>query len=975
MRGDARQVSKFGTAAILLAFVALLAALTTLALPAATPAAAPAAKRLVLSPRPGQVVRSNVALLRFNPGKRAKVLSARLNGKEIRGQFGRGRGGVRTLKASLSFGLRQGRNVLRVRVRPKGGAVRTAQVSFQVRRPSGLVGAGRDQTLDVDGNVQVEGSTARNECGPLQWTVERAPRAAHGFALTSPAGTGAGFDPHIPGTYVLRLTAGDGSCGGSDEVTVKVLERSRLVPFESMAATQGEGRGIRVGVNTYLLKNAEGAAAGSGTFAQLLVLDRGTLELVANRRYGNEPQAIAEYLGKLQTGVDLAVLVLQPGGSGEVDGLESALKSIGAPAGQLPKGSGSMTLIGVPGMAADEAKFNFSESGNPAAEMKGYLTPDQWGNYGFASSTHVPFNFGPKEAAECDDCGNAVGFRLHHFDARTGAPAANNGQIYKTNAPIDQAEAEITRLTNALDAIPHDDVVMIETLSTKNPDGSGYLRPVTFMPERLVAGLTEAIVRVGGTRNAFNRILLKPGALASDGMTYALVGWQGAGEGGGVEAAADVEGEGDAPELSGVVRPNNESLLRPEEGDGSPKALTEVVMEKPTEEWPMENKNESAAMLAFEWLGEHTEKLSKDPRADYVRQPFDQATWNGIAKEVKEKEFSQVPRKERKFTAKDFLKAREELVTELKWVGNVRSYLENLAKPISDSEILSYTKVKKISADVYKESQAPKNESTMRWLEFTQILLELGGPFTHEVSGTVASAMSLGIWLFGANQEGGEADEIPFEADQLGDKIVQQMHQTVETYKRMGDVIVSDPAKLQFVGIHGGCSSENKNCPPGWSFSTEDKTTLRADIQRTVEREAWQELLPMGFRVFKTNPQRLENPPDLREYDCGGNIHPFSNFSQTQENLVVYPLLWEVGTANGHENTWRPLVLAQPRGIYFHATTLADTTAEKVFGPVSASKSPEEGGLDVPLSRLVPEKAWEWWAPEPPVNPTHDGCE
>jgi hypothetical protein len=632
-----------------------------------------------------------------------------------------------------------------------------------------------------------------------------------------------------------------------------------------------------------------------------------------------------------------------------------------------------MTLIGVPGMAADEAKFNFIESGKPLAGMNGYLTPDQWGNYGFASSTHLPFNFGPKEAAECDDCGNAVGFRLHHFDARTGAPAANNGQIYKTNAPIDQAEAEIARLTNDLNAIPHDDVVMIETLSTKNPDGSGYLRPVTFMPERLVTGLTEAIVRAGGTRNAFNRILLKPGALASAGMTYALVGRQGAGEGGGVEAAANVEGEGDAPELSGVLRPDNESLLRPEEGEGAPDALTQVVMRKPTEKWPLEN--EPAAMRAFEWLGEHDEKLSSDPRADYVSQTLKRSGWDDVANAIEKKAFSQVPANERKFTERDFNKARKELVTELRWVGNVREYLENLAKPISGSEVLSYATVKEISTEVYKEAQEPKDESTMRWLEFTQILLELGGPFTHEVSGTMASAMSLGIWLFGAKNGGGEAEEIPFKADELGAEIVRQMDQSVKTYRRMGDVIVTDPAKLQFVGEHGGCSSGNKNCPPGWSFSDEEKTTLTADIQRTVERESWQELLPMGFRVFKTNLQRLENPPDLREYDCGGNIHPFSNFSQTQENLVVYPLLWEVGTTNGHENVWRPLVLAQPRGSYFHATTLTDKTAERVFGPISPSKSPRDGGLGVSLARLVPEKAWEWWAPEPPVHPTHDGCE
>jgi hypothetical protein len=287
--------------------------------------------------------------------------------------------------------------------------------------------------------------------------------------------------------------------------------------------------------------------------------------------------------------------------------------------------------------------------------------------------------------------------------------------------------------------------------------------------------------------------------------------------------------------------------------------------------------------------------------------------------------------------------------------------------------VLSYAKVKDISTKVYKESQAPKDESTMRWLEFTQILLELGGPFTHEVSGTMAGAMSLGIWLFGANSEGGEVDEIPFEADELGNKIVEQLDATVKTYQRMGDVIVSDPVKLRFVAEHGGCSPEAKGCPPGWSFTKEEETATLSDLQRTVERESWQELLPLGFKVFGTNEQRLPNPPDLRSYDCGG-VHPFSGFSPTQEDLVVDPLLWELDLTNG-QNLWKPLVLAQPRGNDYHATTLSDKTAERVFGPVSASKSPEDGGLGVSLARLVPEKDWQFWSPTPPYRPTHDACE
>lgn len=976
--GRLHTVSLLGALLVLVAVIAV-----AVAMPDASRAGGPrgsgAVGRLVLSPRPGQVVRSNAALVRVRSGKGDKILGARLNGRKIGGAFGRPRRGVRSLRASLSYGLRRGRNVLRVSVRPRGGAVRTSTVTFIVRRDAGLVGAGRDGVLDVGRTVEMQGTSVPGvgaDCAGLRWSVAQTPPAAGSpvagtagprrVTLTSPDGRSVGFDPRVPGIYVLRLTAGVGACATSDLVKVKVLERSRLVPLETMAAAGGGGRGIRVGRTTYRLKEAEGA----GSFAQLLVLDRGTLEFVADKKF-DHAGPLQSYLASLQPGVDLAILALQPEAGGPVDFLGPALKLIGGPDAMVPSGPGSASLIGVPGMKPDEAKWNFTAGGKQLAAMNGYLTPDQWGNYGFASSTRVPFDFGPQEA--CEDCGTEVaGFRLHHLDPRTGAPAAHDGQIYKTGGAISyaQAEAEVGRLAADLDAIPSGDVVMLESFSDKH--GTVYDPPVAKMPSKIVAGLAAAVAKVGGTRNGFNRIVLKGGAPGSRGLTYALVGWGDAGEGAGAEAAADVEGEGDAPELSGVLRPNHESLLRPEEGDSSPDALTELVMRKPTEKWPLEG--EPAPMRAFAWLGEQNEKLGADPRADYASQPFTKADWNGIASQIEKVEYSQVPAGKRQFTKKDFLEAREELVKELRWVGSVRSYLESLAKPISDSEILSYAKVRGIAAKIYKEAQEPKDEATMRWLEFTQILLELGGPFTHEVSGTVASAMSLGIWLFGSNEEGGEADEISFKADELGDEIVHQMHSTVETYKRMGDVIVTDPAKLEFVGEHGGCSPSSKGCPPGWSFDDEDITILKSDLQRTVEREAWQELLPLGFKVFGTNHQRLADPPDLRSYNCGG-IHPFSEFSPTQEKLLVYPLLWEVDTTFGTENDWRSLVLAKPRGNHFHASTLADETAERVFGPVSASKSPDEGGLGVSLARLVPEKEWQFWSPTPPAFPSHDACE
>ena len=95
-----------------------LAAVVALAIAVAAPAAAPAAPakqgRVILSPKPGQLVRANTTRVAIRARGWARV---RLNGHELGAELRRGRRGVRQFKASISQGLRQGRNVLTVTVK------------------------------------------------------------------------------------------------------------------------------------------------------------------------------------------------------------------------------------------------------------------------------------------------------------------------------------------------------------------------------------------------------------------------------------------------------------------------------------------------------------------------------------------------------------------------------------------------------------------------------------------------------------------------------------------------------------------------------------------------------------------------------------------------------------------------------------------------------------------------------------------
>src|SRR4051794_18793105 len=112
-------MTRVGTVSLVVG-LALLGAL--LAIPAANAARHGEVKggRLIVSPRVGAVVEANTASIGIRSGGRLRV---RLNRHWIpASEFGRARHGVRRLQASLSQGLRPGRNFLTVTMRRNGHA-------------------------------------------------------------------------------------------------------------------------------------------------------------------------------------------------------------------------------------------------------------------------------------------------------------------------------------------------------------------------------------------------------------------------------------------------------------------------------------------------------------------------------------------------------------------------------------------------------------------------------------------------------------------------------------------------------------------------------------------------------------------------------------------------------------------------------------------------------------------------------------
>ena len=188
--------------------------------------ATPKSTALVLSPRSGQVVRANSVRIRLQVPTGPYTIQARLNGVPIQGGLTQRGSRLRTLKASISHGLRRGANVLRVRLLRGALTARTATVRFKVAPSGALVGAGRDRFVVAGQRVDLRGAIAaptktglRSAAAASRWSVVSGPRPATvpdtvPFAsLTSPAGTTAGFTPTARGTYTLQFTAGQGTRG------------------------------------------------------------------------------------------------------------------------------------------------------------------------------------------------------------------------------------------------------------------------------------------------------------------------------------------------------------------------------------------------------------------------------------------------------------------------------------------------------------------------------------------------------------------------------------------------------------------------------------------------------------------------------------------------------------------------------------------------------------------------------------------
>jgi hypothetical protein len=150
-------------------------------------------------PRSQARLRRGPVAVRISTSRRARLISATLNGASITSDFDEPSPGAWTLSASPNYGLRHGANVLRVTAVATGHARTTRTARFRVTGSAPLAAAGRDMTVALGTAVHLNGLESlappvprrrRGAGGRLKymWTVVRAPPPSDAV-VGSPDGT------------------------------------------------------------------------------------------------------------------------------------------------------------------------------------------------------------------------------------------------------------------------------------------------------------------------------------------------------------------------------------------------------------------------------------------------------------------------------------------------------------------------------------------------------------------------------------------------------------------------------------------------------------------------------------------------------------------------------------------------------------------------------------------------------------------
>jgi hypothetical protein len=885
--------------------------------------------------------------VRLRLARRADHVGLRLNGRRVRRW--RALGAEVTLGLSPDDGLRYGRNVLNVTAhREQGGWDRERRV-LVVRRTRPLAAAGADRRVRVRVPVRLDARRSRparrgTRLG-FRWRIVSRPRGSRA-RLSSLAGVRPRLRADKPGRYRVRLlvrererrraprSASTGRVGGtgSDVVTVVATPDYPPIgaPFDTFftVGSPATEAGIQVGSTRYELP----------TFVPLMVvLDRQTLSPVAQKTlpsgtnaayaaFQQELSTLAQQAAQQNTHY-LSILLVPPGAGGgfwsdngftRIDRLTWDRANPTTAAGLLRNNGGRVPTakgLGVPG------------------EMVGYLQLDNHGLFTPVQTPFLTFRTGQRAtdsggteayftigettyAPPCPDgvkAGQAA-FAVLALDPDSLQPDADSTGCFvvnQGNAYIDRSEQ--IRLNTALGRA-HDagDLVFVQSVGNPKPT---FCTAEACPPETPVwSAIADQINNLGGTNDIFNRL---------DGSgPYALVGCLGCGYPQALESSyPETRTNGDGS-LSGTLGLDQNSFWKPVVSDGGGGGYDFSMLPlvyQPASPWPqMDTVGHRAA---YGWIWSHAKsddtngayKQLQSPDTSWCQQIDDfraaycDATipWAALQAWVQGLKDEDVAKSGGtyngdSFTAQDFADVRTELIHELADRETVETKIALLKDPLKESNGDNQLAPNDIGHQIALSLQrnpsgsVDDNAALTTLLTTALALLSLAPDPLGPIAG-VASAILAAAGQAADDSNGQPALDIEVAAEDLGAQMATRMDSTVAELDRLGDVILSDPAKLDQFANH----------TPGLNATLMDR--LVPKLNRATQQWLWQQLLPRAWGLWKfAQPPAGLRVNDLYCTGAGGEWQKQSKFWALSDGATWNPLVGFAQDRSPVRQVWAP---------------------------------------------------------------------
>ena len=658
---------------------------------------------------------------------------------------------------------------------------------------------------------------------------------------------------------------------------------------------------------------------------------------------------------------------------------------------------GSLSMIGVPGMGLGDADISI---GPP---MQGWLTHDNSDlpAYGFVPAarqqfdTRLPMNceFGASiciwqaigNAGDPDPTQNVQdgtgGYLVSVYDRST---LRRQGFDYFTTVGNPSGAAgQVERMTNYIANNRYrGNLFAITSLHTPGMAQPKHLVDAN-VPTDTWSALTDQIVALGGTKHRFNT------AASTPGSDYSLIGYPSYRGGVGSEVVgpnARIRG-GLAPDQTGLFAPMGVTTNGP-----AHEKLTQLVLRAPDPTWPLDD--DRGASNALSYIGQKL-GIGFDVRSAYWTQSMSASEAHGLVQDLQcdtsKYPCSNTPRMPANppaapndFTAADFTHAQGQLIDELGYVATVRDYLTHLAYPLGDSQ----------STDPWEQAQTLETNLTQQLKNLTDAAqtsfdilgfiksladvagLLLGVPDVGSLAAkaatafkTIATASEFAKVFIDAKYGGAPGSDIDngdIQANKLGERLQAEAQATATSFKRMGDIIVSDWSKLQELGQkgHANCNPVPGGCAEGfeeYAWTDEIGEVAADSAAQALEQTIHKHLVTLSyaFPVWDTGLsapcEQPCGPPDpLAQADCA-YYSPFDGAPK----LSWFSAL-EVLDPSGVSPRWRTYLSVARSGLTY--SWASDAIIGRMFDP--KHQDPETGkpdALDMDPLDVFPSAQDTWY--------------